>query len=471
MNFRLANGLEVVLEENHAAPVVAFQAWVKVGSADEPPELAGISHLCEHMVFKGTERRGVGKIAQEVERAGGEINAWTSYDETAYHVVLATPFFDTGLDILADTLQNSAFDPDELDRERKVVIEEIKQGATTRTAWRRRGCSRPPSTGTHTGGPSSAAPRPSGSSPATSCSASSASTTWAPTSPSWWWATSRSTRPGERSRRPSGPCPRAARAAPSGPARAGGAPRAGGHPPGQGEPDPVRLSRALASSHEDIPALDLLAVVLGQGESSRLHLEVVRNRRLTTSASAYTFAARNPGLFVVAGSLPPGRVPARCRGPAAAGAAPDPRGGERRGADPQPHHPRERAGLRQGDRPGLRPQAGLPVGHRRRPGLRGAVLRAAGPGPALRPARGRGPLPAACPRSASTPRSPAPRRRPRGERPRARRRSAGRGRAPAPGGGARQGRAAGSSRRARAHAACGHRARSPATACAPGPGS
>src|SRR5687768_11432366 len=114
VTFRLENGLEVILEENHAAPVVAFQARVKVGSADEPEELAGISHLCEHMVFKGTQRRGVGHIAQEVERAGGEINAWTSYDETAYHLVLANTFFDTGLDILADTLQNSAFDADEL---------------------------------------------------------------------------------------------------------------------------------------------------------------------------------------------------------------------------------------------------------------------------------------------------------------------------------------------------------------------
>ena len=128
MNFRLSNGLEVVLEENHAAPVVAFQAWVKVGSADEPPPLAGAAHLAEHMFFKGTKRRGVGQIAQEVEGAGGEINAWTSYDETAYHLVLASRFFDTGLDILADALQNSAFDPDELERERKVVLEEIKQG-------------------------------------------------------------------------------------------------------------------------------------------------------------------------------------------------------------------------------------------------------------------------------------------------------------------------------------------------------
>src|SRR5213595_1150245 len=119
VKFRLDNGLEVVLEENHAAPVVAFQAWVKVGSADEPPELAGIAHVFEHMLFKGTARRGVGQIAQEVEAAGGEINAWTSFDQTVYHLVLASQYFDTGLDILADALFQSSFDPDELQRELK----------------------------------------------------------------------------------------------------------------------------------------------------------------------------------------------------------------------------------------------------------------------------------------------------------------------------------------------------------------
>lgn len=126
--YQLPNGLTVVLQENHAAKVVAFQAWVAVGSADEPPELAGVAHVFEHMLFKGTERRGVGQIAQEVEAAGGEINAWTSFDQTVYHLVLASRYFDTGLDILADALQNSSFDPAELDKELKVVLEEVKQG-------------------------------------------------------------------------------------------------------------------------------------------------------------------------------------------------------------------------------------------------------------------------------------------------------------------------------------------------------
>src|SRR6266568_6757273 len=85
VRFQLPNGLKVVLQESHAAPVVAFQAWIGVGSADEQLEEAGIAHVFEHMLFKGTERRGVGQIAHEIEAAGGDINAWTSFDQTVYH--------------------------------------------------------------------------------------------------------------------------------------------------------------------------------------------------------------------------------------------------------------------------------------------------------------------------------------------------------------------------------------------------
>ena len=128
VRFVLDNGLRVVIEENHAAKVVALEAWVDVGSATEPLELAGIAHVFEHMLFKGTERRAVGEIARDVEGAGGDINAWTSFDETVYHLVLPSRHLELGLDILADTLQHSQFDPVELERELKVVLEELKQG-------------------------------------------------------------------------------------------------------------------------------------------------------------------------------------------------------------------------------------------------------------------------------------------------------------------------------------------------------
>lgn len=128
VNFELPNGMKVILLENHKAPVVAFQAWVNVGSSDEGPGTYGMAHVHEHMLFKGTQKRGVGEIARDVEGAGGDINAWTSFDQTVYHLVLASRFFDTGLDILADALRSSTFDPDELKRELQVVLEEIRRG-------------------------------------------------------------------------------------------------------------------------------------------------------------------------------------------------------------------------------------------------------------------------------------------------------------------------------------------------------
>ncbi|MDF1563946.1 MAG: pitrilysin family protein [Deltaproteobacteria bacterium] len=127
MQFTLDNGLTVLLHQNRAAPVVAFQAWVAAGSADETDAEAGLAHVHEHMLFKGTARRGVGEIAQAVEAAGGDINAWTSFDETVYHLVLASRHFGVGLDILSDALRHSAFDPEELAREREVILEEMRR--------------------------------------------------------------------------------------------------------------------------------------------------------------------------------------------------------------------------------------------------------------------------------------------------------------------------------------------------------
>ena len=124
---RFDNGLTLITQEQHAAPVVAIQVWVNVGSADETDAIAGIAHVHEHMLFKGTEKRGLGEIARAVEAAGGEINAWTSYDQTVYHIVLAAEEAGTGLDILSDAIRRSAFDAEELSRETEVIIEEIRR--------------------------------------------------------------------------------------------------------------------------------------------------------------------------------------------------------------------------------------------------------------------------------------------------------------------------------------------------------
>ena len=128
VEYDLENGLHVILKEDHFAPVVAFQAWVKVGSSEETPEEAGLAHVLEHMLFKGTDKRGVGEVARDVEGAGGDINAWTSYDETVYHLALPSSEFELGLDILSDAVQNAALDPGELANELEVIREEIKRG-------------------------------------------------------------------------------------------------------------------------------------------------------------------------------------------------------------------------------------------------------------------------------------------------------------------------------------------------------
>ncbi|MCL2102777.1 MAG: insulinase family protein [Syntrophorhabdaceae bacterium] len=124
--YRLENGLTVVIRPNPATPVVAVQAWVKAGSAIEPVERAGMSHILEHMAFKGTKRRGPIDIAREVESLGGDINAYTSFDQTVYHITISGRFLENALDILSDTLENSVFDADELARELEVVLEEVR---------------------------------------------------------------------------------------------------------------------------------------------------------------------------------------------------------------------------------------------------------------------------------------------------------------------------------------------------------
>src|SRR5258706_15432813 len=85
---RFDNGLTLHVAGGHPAPVVAIQAWVGVGSADETAAQVGVAHVVEHMLFKGGAERGVGQLARAIESSGGEVNAWTSFDHTVYHAVL-----------------------------------------------------------------------------------------------------------------------------------------------------------------------------------------------------------------------------------------------------------------------------------------------------------------------------------------------------------------------------------------------
>ena len=125
--YELPNGMNVILRPKPTAPVVACNVWVGVGSADETPRQAGLAHVHEHMLFKGTERRDVGEIAREVEAAGGRINAFTSFDHTCYYVAMSSRYLESGLDILSDAIRNSSFEASELSSELQVIQEEIKR--------------------------------------------------------------------------------------------------------------------------------------------------------------------------------------------------------------------------------------------------------------------------------------------------------------------------------------------------------
>lgn len=126
---KLTCGLEITVEEIHSNPVAAVYALVKVGSAyEEDPSEAGISHVIEHMLFKGTPTRKTGEIASEIEGAGGDLNAWTSFDETVFHMTLPSDSVLKGIDVVCDALFNSLFDSVELEREKEVIIEEIRHG-------------------------------------------------------------------------------------------------------------------------------------------------------------------------------------------------------------------------------------------------------------------------------------------------------------------------------------------------------
>lgn len=122
------NGFKLIYRRTDQAPAIALDLWVGVGSAEETGREAGIAHVLEHMLFKGTKKRGPGEIAREVEGLGGEINAFTSFDYTVYTLALAGRYAPQGIDILFDALTASAFDPDELEREKLVILEEIKRG-------------------------------------------------------------------------------------------------------------------------------------------------------------------------------------------------------------------------------------------------------------------------------------------------------------------------------------------------------
>lgn len=306
----LANGLKVVVVPSSSAPVVAMQAWVGVGSAYEDPTEAGAAHFLEHMLFKGTRRRRVGELAREVEAAGGDINAWTDFNNTAYHLVLGSRYFDLGLDVLADAVLNPALDAEEVERERQVILEEIQQGEDSPSrvnfqqlfglAFGRHPYARPVIGLRET------------------VAALDAKALrrfhrrwYAPGNLHFVVAGDvdpekvvRQVQRGFRGR---------ARELPERQPRPGLSQR---QPRVSVRYAPVSDAYLLAAfhipglTHQDLPSLDLAATLLGQGDSSRLQRQVLREEQLVTDVSAFTFAPHDVGLFVLGATLEPQRLEA-----------------------------------------------------------------------------------------------------------------------------------------------------------------
>ncbi|CAN5810398.1 pitrilysin family protein [soil metagenome] len=121
----LANGIRIVTERMPEARSVTTGFWVGAGARDEPVDLAGTSHFLEHLLFKGTESRSARQIAEAVDAVGGEMNAFTAREHTAYYTRLPDHELGLGLDLLCDVLSAPAFRPNEIEAERQVIIEEI----------------------------------------------------------------------------------------------------------------------------------------------------------------------------------------------------------------------------------------------------------------------------------------------------------------------------------------------------------
>jgi zinc protease len=122
----LENGLVIIVREDHSAPVVSVQAWSRTGSINEGKWLgAGMSHVLEHMLFKGTTTRGSGRIDQEVQEAGGYMNAYTSFDRTVYYIDVPNTGARTAIDILCDIMQHATLPADEMVKEKQVILREM----------------------------------------------------------------------------------------------------------------------------------------------------------------------------------------------------------------------------------------------------------------------------------------------------------------------------------------------------------
>ena len=125
----LADGLSMIVQEDHSAPVASVQAWCATGSIDEDERIgAGLSHILEHMLFKGTKTQSSNAIAQKIQDVGGYINAYTSFDRTVFWIDVPKDGVSAALAILADAMMNSTLPPEEYAKEQEVIRREFAMG-------------------------------------------------------------------------------------------------------------------------------------------------------------------------------------------------------------------------------------------------------------------------------------------------------------------------------------------------------
>lgn len=129
--YTLKNGLRIVTEYIEHVNSISVGVMVQNGSRNEEPEVNGISHFIEHMFFKGTEKRTSKEIVGDIENVGGQINAYTSKEATCYYIKALNTHLDLSLDVLSDMILHSKFDPEEIEKEKGVVIEEINMSEDT----------------------------------------------------------------------------------------------------------------------------------------------------------------------------------------------------------------------------------------------------------------------------------------------------------------------------------------------------
>ncbi len=303
----LDNGLSVIIKEDKNAPVVSAQMWVNAGSITEGKWLgAGMSHILEHMLFKGTTTRSNSQIAQEVQDKGCQINAYTSFDRTVYYISGPADAWKTMTDVLFDSMRNSTLPPDEYVKEQEVIRREFAMGydnpdrmamilmfeqAYTRHPYRfpvighidvYNQLSRDDVMEYY-------------------------KKMYVPQNITFVIAGDVDSHAVEAKVRE----------------LAAGWKR-GALPPAQIEPEPPQLSKRVVHqesnvqltrlnmawhipdlTHPDVPALDVMALILGQGRSSRLYQEVRENKSLVKSISAFAYTPGYPGLFGVSAICDP----------------------------------------------------------------------------------------------------------------------------------------------------------------------